>query len=201
MLKKLTISLLCILFLASYTTVAFAVTPVPRTPWQIELEDGLAFHMTPQGQEYEAAGYKRSGLYQGSELVYAVDIFIHQYQMFLSDDGLSFLVVRRNYSELMSPRGLNTLRTPSIDRITGTVSVYYRGILVDLYNLAASPLRHDQDNNKLRITTLDRRWVTFDLSTISVISERNIFAIVTAPLVVAFALIILYIAKKFKRPK
>ena len=200
MLKKLMISLLCILFLASYTTVAFAVPPVPRTPWQIELEDGLVFHMTPQNQGYETAGYKSSGLYQGAELIYAVDFFIHRYQIFLSDDGLSFLVVRRNYSELMSPRGLNSLRTPSIDRITGTVSVYYRGIPVDLYNMAASPLRHDQDNSTLRITTFDRRWVTFDLSTISVISERNIAAIVIGALVIALALII-YIAKKFKRPK
>ena len=84
--KKLLLSLICLLVVLLCMMVASADTPpMPPTPWNIDLEDGLVFHYRPEyahysihgfargtPTEFKEQGYPRTGLYRDGALVYAV---------------------------------------------------------------------------------------------------------------------------------
>jgi len=139
--------------------------PVPH-PYIIELSDGLAFHMTPP--EYETLGYLPSGHYRGNNLLYAVDQYIAQEQIFLAKDGMTFLVVSR---------------LPDCDT-SPAVSFYDRGVLARVYTaldlvensemIARAEsrilwtgiwLRHTPVDNTLQLRPLGGDRLTFDLTT------------------------------------
>jgi len=169
-------------------------------PIQIDLGDGLVFHMTPRGWGYEEQGYLNSGLYQNDELIYTFDGYEYWDELYFSDDAMSFLVVPLNVSY---------------------IRFYERGVLMHYYHVesvlrhgglalskpnpftgirewqAKDGIYHDRANDRLRITTLGGNRIMFDLSTGLVLTPHSLM--IHDPLIVVAVLLILFIIFKYLR--
>ena len=181
----ISVLLLFILIVSVYMTDAHALTPIPE-PIQIDLGDGLVFHLTPT--EFLDQGYPESGLYRDEELVYTFDDnndwrrWLLFDNLYFSDDAMTFLSVPlavgstnpdgkriHFYSEgvLMHDIGIGqfikhgTKAFDEPDQFTGLSSW-----------LIFDETRHDRANNKLEVITIEGYKVLFDLSTGTVLSQE-----------------------------
>lgn len=165
--KKILYRVICTLFLIFLILPAIhssAEPPPPPTPWELEIEEGLVFYMTPL--DYEELGYPRSGLYREGELIYEVESYFYFGEVHFSKDGMSFLVVPR-------PGGC-----------LWVVAFYKQGERVHVFTLddvLENPERVSEttvgyfwegpqgrnlnrDRNTLSVTTVEHNEITFDLS-------------------------------------
>jgi len=198
-------SLVIILMLVSFVTTAFAIDEPPPavTPWHRDLGDGLVFHYRPKYEHYrpdefsegtptdfKERGYPATGLYLNGELIYTVEERLRGL-LYFSNDGMTFLNVRWTVPAGGIPGASwreQELPTPAVSffeqgSLVHTFYVIDLVIDIDSINFSGAGAQwdhqqlryHDRENNTLRVTTLDTRDITFDLSTGLILSiEPNI---------------------------
>jgi len=204
-------------------TNAHALSPIPE-PIQIDLGDGLVFHLTPY--QFIDQGYPKSGLYRNGELLYTFNDnndwrrWLWFDELFFSDDAMSFFSVPR----YVGPNNLN-----------GRVICYYsKGVLMHdikivghLISLDSEAFdepdqftglsmwlitsHHDRANNKIEVITIEGYKITFDLSSGTVLSkeispehvppelqsEQNIMAkVLIASVLLIFSVVVFYLFRK-----
>ena len=156
---------------------ASALSIPPPEPVQIDLGDGLVFHITPTW--YEPKGYPTSGLYRDGVLVYTVDRDSFWNPLFFSSDGMSFLELPtewhgsnqtfiRFYQEgVLSHR--HYVRDLLKDRGASLYPVCFVGPAWEQWNQRY----YDRDHNILRIVTVEDVEITFDLTSGRITSREG----------------------------
>ena len=142
----------------SDTSLALSAEPPPAEPWQHELSDGLMFYMTPP--DYEAIGYKPSGLYSNGTLVYSVDGYARN-NIYFSRDGMSFLYI--------------AWRERAWDDIIWLRDTYPDGILFFYNN---GQLIHTFTQKEIRAYTNGNR-VRFNSCEVNIDKENDLLIIIT----------------------
>jgi len=150
---------LCLMFFAllGMTLTVSAVEPERGfEPWQKVFENGLVFSMTSDG------GF----LYQGEELVYAVNALFDYENIFFSEDRMSFVGI-------WQPRIFldRVMDGQSPREMPGNAFIFQYGNEIGSYEI--TDFAYYSENNHLRIITLDRYEIIFDLSSTSILSQRN----------------------------
>ena len=168
--KQHLIPIFCLLAVLLCTTTAHALSPPP--PQEIDLGDGLVFHITPS--HYEEQGYPTTGLYRAGAAIYTINRQSFG-ALFFSQDAMSFLEIPREW------HGTHT-----------AIRFYQQGLLVHLYyvqdlltddgeSLSVDYIHllgwigsawwdtwngtdYNRANNTLQITTIEGSQITFDLS-------------------------------------
>jgi len=180
------------------------------SPWEIDLGDELVFHITPT--EYQELGYLPTGLYRNGELVY-----LHEHgayirgRLFFSDDGLSLLVVPREWRGRDSTfirfyhKGVREKLHPVKYLLAD------RGDALDPYICFVGPswvedgtTQYDRERNFLQFTTVGGYRVTFDLTTGLITSQSRVFPlgplqlllVVLAVIALATIVVLVFVRKR-----
>lgn len=173
---KKKIAILCALLIVFSTTAVYAIPPSPPAiPWRLELGDDLTFYMVSrfwhnfqQLEEFEIFEGRRSGLYRGDELVYAIEgnFFFNEDEIFISRDGLTFLRIDWFFT--------NTW--PDFNRTEARAHIFHQGQILRVFYLVEE-WSHNHTANTLEMTTGNwnrhqGRELVIDLYDISILSER-----------------------------
>ena len=175
-----------------FSIAAHASPPPPLRPFYVDIGNGMVFHFTPDG--YEERGYLPTGVYLDGELVYLINEPFYLYDRFrayFSNDGMTFLEV----PVILHPFGVFTSHRAEEWHPYGTaaVRVFYRGDVVKYHRIPdlvnnknrlrvsdshvwwdeLSLRHHDFENNTLQVTTLERRTITFDITTGAIINIQQ----------------------------
>ena len=207
--KRTVIVLLCLLVLMIPTTNAYAFEE-DLQPREIDLGDGLIFHITPT--EHEELGYPPTGLYRNGEVVYLLEHSGYiRGRLFFSDDGLSFLVVNNEWRGRDTTfirfykNGIREHRHevhPLLADGGDSLSPYI--CFIGPHWIEDGSTQYDRENNFLQFTTVDGNKVTFDLTTGLITSQNRVFTFgllpvsIIVPLVIASTLIVIFLLTKKK---
>jgi len=190
--KKITALLLFVAVLLTAILVYADEPPLPPEPWEIDLGDGLVFRHTFEGFSGEQ-GEMLTGLYRDGELVYTVNEPLWPYMLYFSNDGMSFIEIPWRVSYFGGNGRWVT------NPVGYAIRFFYRGEVVHYYEVSdlntnpgsfivsVSHIQwdfqreryHNRDNNTFQITTRNGRYITFDLSTGLIISNKQATMTVT----------------------
>jgi hypothetical protein len=189
------VALLCALVLVFGATTVFVAHPriLPR---QLDLGNGLVFWGSLTGQ------YPRAGLYRDGELVYAVDTtpnYWLQSMIYFSDDAMTFFLVEfgggKSSTVSFYDRGVSVRQYMAVDLLQGRYDAFRRSSNQIGHSWLhwirsrqvgnwdrGSQIEHNREDNLLRITTVERNVVSFDLSTglilsIDSLAPRAVYAV------------------------
>ena len=212
---------ICIVFSFCIWNV-YAGTPALQRPWELTFEDGSKiFFMTPDGwftppDLCEKRMQIRSGLYYNTDprvSIYYINRFFHENSVFFSGDGMNFAHIvwgtsgffgtEARDSVFFYERGVLVNSHPAVNFVRDESNVSWTS--AGMFWIRRSGVSQEEDT--LRIVTVDNNEVVFDIVTGDIISQslpplpsRGLFPYIIVKVIVLFAVLAFVLYKRRIKP-